>query len=573
MESFLQFDFKDRPLSFSEPLEIVTADYIHEVQGAFERIEKALEKGYYAAGFIAYEAAPAFDPAYKVHGNTKTPLVWFGIYEQAHVPKSRVYPNGGFQVGEWKMDIDMKEYGSGINQIKNAIEAGDTYQVNYTARMKASFHGDEYAFYQQLYKNQQGAYSAYLDIGDYAVLSASPELFFQIRDRQIIAKPMKGTARRGKTVEEDQLLVNGLTESEKERAENLMIVDLLRNDIGRIAKPGTVTVPQLFEVEKYPTVHQMTSTIKAELEEGKRVFDWFEALFPCGSITGAPKISTMEYINELEQSPRGIYCGAIGYITPYREAIFNVPIRTVVLDKREREAIYGAGGGITWDSTAEGEYEELQTKARLLTERRKVFQLLESIKLEEGQFPLLKYHLKRLSDSARYFGFLIDISRVINELDDIADKIPSGTHKVRLLMDHRGEIHVESAPVIRMDSIKYSLADRPINTENSFLYHKTTNREAYESHVIRAPERADVVLLYNENNELTEFTIGNIVVESEGEYFTPPVSCGLLQGTYRQKLLDEKVLREKVIKKKHLFDFDSVWMINSVRGWVKAQII
>ncbi|WKA53569.1 aminodeoxychorismate synthase component I [Planococcus shixiaomingii] len=577
MKPYLLFEFRDeqgkiQPLVFKEPVEIFQAHTIHEVKQVMADVEKALQNGYYTAGFVSYEAAPAFNPNMLVHDEPQMPLAWFGVFKEPIPATHDVETPGEYEVSDWQMAGSIEQYQQGIQQIKQAIEEGHTYQVNYTERLQAKFSGDDLAFYRQLARNQQADYSAYLNIGNYRLLSASPELFFRIDDQKITAKPMKGTAPRGRFTAEDQGNAERLLASEKERAENLMIVDLLRNDIGRLAKSGTVTVPRLFEAEKYPTVHQMTSTVQAEISKEASVWDWFKALFPCGSITGAPKISTMSFISELEQSPREVYCGAIGFITPEKNAVFNVPIRTVIIDKENGTASYGVGGGVTWDSTSEGEYQELITKAHVLTERRPAFELLESLKLEDGNYPLLTYHLERLGDSADYFNFIFDEGAVEQQLLQTAEDHPIGVFKVRLLLDKGGTFSTQAQAIDPVSQpVVCTLAASPVDSSDPFLFHKTTHRSVYEAHTNAEPD-AFSVLLWNEKEELTEFTIGNLVFEKDGKFYTPPVSCGLLAGTFRQFLLDNKKIEEKKIYKNDLANYDAIWFINSVRGWLKVTL-
>src|SRR5690606_34436591 len=305
----------------------------------------------------------------------------------------------------------------------------------------------------------------------------------RIKDGTIEAKPMKGTAKRGRTLAEDKVKYEELLASEKEQAENLMIVDLLRNDMSRLAKKGTVHVSDLYKVETYPTVHQLTSTVKAELQDALTVLDWFKALFPCGSITGAPKVSTMEYIAALEQTSRDVYCGAIGFITPEKEAIFNVPIRTVVIDTEKQTARYGVGGGITWDSTSEGEYQELVAKAEVLTERRPEFQLLESLKLEDGKYPLIDYHMERMKNSAAYFYFPGNERKIRKQLKECAKTHSKGVYKVRLLLSKTGKIAVEAQKITPIkEPVLCKLAVKPVNSQNPFLFHKTTHRQVFKQH-------------------------------------------------------------------------------------------
>lgn len=576
---YLLFEFPDengtvKPSVFSKPAKVLSASQLDDIPDVMDALEEAVKNGFYAAGYISYEAAPAFNPKMKVHPKPDLPLLWFGIFDEPRLPGSEFDAAGDYSVSDWRMAGSFQQYKKGIQQIKQAIEEGHTYQVNYTERLHADFQGSDRAFYRQLTRNQQSDYSAFLDLGKHRILSASPELFFRIDGEKITAKPMKGTAARGRTTLEDGKNVERLLASEKERAENLMIVDLLRNDIGRLAKSGTVTVPRMFETEQYPTVHQLTSTVQAEISGDKPVFEWFQALFPCGSITGAPKISTMEFISDLEQTPREVYCGAIGFITPEKNAVFSVPIRTVIIDSEKHTASYGVGGGVTWDSTSEGEYEELLTKAQVLSARRSAFELLESLKLEDGKYPLLSYHMERLRDSAEFFNFIFDKEAAEDLLLKTAHDYPVGSFKVRLLMEKSGRPSAEAQAIFPLgEPVLCSLATSPVDSTDPFLFHKTTHRLVYETHQKTAPPEAFSVLLWNENEELTEFTIGNLVAEKDGKFYTPPLPCGLLAGTFRQHLLDAGKIEERRILKQELADFDAIWLINGVRGWLKVDLL
>lgn len=576
---YLLYEFRNEdgevePLLFTDPLEVLETHVLAEVPAILEKLEQAVSKGFYAAGYVSYEAAPAFQVEMQTQPAGEMPLVWFGIFKEPQKAAVSSEEQQPYKVSEWKMASSLEHYQKGIQQIKQAIEEGDTYQVNYTERLSAEFAGNDLAFYRQLARNQQADYCAYLNLGRFRVLSASPELFFKVRNGQLTAKPMKGTAPRGRTTKEDQEQVAALLASKKEQAENLMIVDLLRNDMSRLAKRGSVKVDPLFTVETYPTVHQLTSTIEAQLDKETTVLEWFQALFPCGSITGAPKISTMKYIAGLEQTPREVYCGAIGFITPGKDAVFNVPIRTVVIDREKGMARYGVGGGVTWDSTSEGEYKELQTKAEVLTAKRPVFSLLESLKLENGKYPLLDYHLARLQDSANYFHFPGNIQQAESELMKLAEKNPQGIYKVRLLQNKAGKLELEAQETAAIGQpVKGALAFYAVDSKNPFLFHKTTHREVYNKASEGLPKDVFSVLLWNEKQQLTEFTIGNLVLEKNGRFFTPPVSCGLLAGTFRQQLLDQQRIEEKILGKKDLETCDAIWLINSVRGWLKVELI
>lgn len=573
----LVFEFADlsgniKPYTFQNPIEVITARTIEKVLLCFQRLQEWVDNGYYAAGFLSYESAPAFDSSFKVADGGTLPLLWFGIFQEPL--NEQVSSNGSYIQTEWAASVTMDKYYQAIDFIKQSIECGDTYQTNYTIRLNSHFQGDDLAFYGKLKKAQSSNYCAYINTGEHSILSASPELFFHWNGSDITTRPMKGTIKRGKTLEEDKANSNWLFDSEKNRAENLMIVDLLRNDLGMIAEPGTVSVPKLFEIEHYPTVHQMTSTIRAEVADHIKLVDIFKALFPCGSITGAPKISTMKIISDLETEPRDVYCGAIGYITPNKEAIFNVPIRTVLIDHLSGKATYGVGGGITWDSTSEGEYEEILTKASLLEAESPEFQLLESLLLEDGSYFLLDEHLTRLKNSAEYFDFRFDWDGVQKALDDFVIRHTTGQWKVRLQLDKSEQITIEGNPVNQMGPVvKAVLADKPVNRDHHFLYHKTTNRDIYTHFQNRKPAEAFDVLLWNGDGELTEFTNGNIVLEMDGRFYTPPVNSGLLAGTYRNELLKNGEIHEKILTIADLKKSTKVWFINSVRKWLEVQFL
>ncbi|KAA9024217.1 aminodeoxychorismate synthase component I [Niallia endozanthoxylica] len=575
-EPLLSFEFASstgeiKPIIFSQPLKVMIAYTLEEVLPCFQMIQEAIRKGYYAAGYLSYESAPAFDSAFRVNEESTMPLLWFAIFNE---PQTGTLNSGGtYKHSNWIPSVSLDEYDASIQYIKHRIEAGDTYQANYTIRLHSEFEGDDISFFNHLKKAQASNYCAYLNTGDHRILSASPELFFHLKGNQITTRPMKGTIKRGNSYSEDKKNANWLYHSEKNRAENVMIVDLLRNDLGMIAQPGTVEVPKLFEMEHYPTVHQMTSTITAKLSENIELVDIFKALFPCGSITGAPKIKTMEIISELETTPRNVYCGAIGYITPNQEAIFNVPIRTVVIEQKTGIATYGVGGGITWDSTTEGEYHEILSKAKLLEVNRPEFQLLESLLLHDGELFLLDEHLNRLSDSAQYFGFPFNPEPLKQSMLQLADQYSTGHFKVRLLLDKTGEFKLEAQPISEPDRpLKVALADESMDKNNPFFYHKTTNRAMYSYFQQKYPHVYDV-LLWNENGEITEFTNGNVVLEMDGYKWTPPISSGLLAGTFRESLLNDEEIHERVLTVEDLKKCTKIWFINSVRRWLEVEFI
>lgn len=577
----LFFQFKDCKmeeinLRFTNPIKIISANCKEQVISALSDVDSAVKKGLYAAGYVSYEAAPAFDPVYQTCPKGNMPIIWFALFERPEIIQQTCQQSSSsYHVGNWKPNISRIEYDQNVAKIKNEIKQGNTYQVNYTIRLQADFQGDDFAYYQRLSQSQKSDYSAYLNIGRYRILSASPELFFRRENNTLTTKPMKGTARRGLNIEGDRIQKQFLFSSDKNRAENLMIVDLLRNDLGRISKIGSVRVTKLFELEKYPTVYQMTSTIQSEIPPGTTLVEIFQALFPCGSITGAPKANTMKIIADFEQIAREVYCGAIGYLSPNGNTVFNVPIRTVLIDKELNTAQYGVGGGITWDSTSPDEYDEILAKSALLIAQEEQFDLLETILWEKGKYAYLERHLQRLHASADYFGYIYSKTNISRKLYEHGKLHTSEARRVRLLLSENGRVHVESVRFIPLDSQNIQpvvLANEPINSNNRLLYHKTTCRAIYDKYKIANPQVFDV-LLWNEDGEITEFTIGNIVVEINGLKMTPPASCGLLPGVFREELLARGDIIEQKVRLQDLSLASRIWMINSLRGWIPVNIV
>jgi para-aminobenzoate synthetase/4-amino-4-deoxychorismate lyase len=385
---------------------------------------------------------------------------------------------------------------------------------------------------------------------------------------------MKGTARRGRWEGEDELAARALRESAKERAENAMIVDLVRNDLGRVAEVGSVATARLFDVERYRTVWQMTSTVEARLRAGARLDDVFAALFPPGSVTGAPKVSATAIIAALERSPRGAYCGAVGLVAPGGDAAFAVAIRTVELDLVRGAASVGVGGGVTWDSTAGGEWDELLAKAAFLEARTEPFSLVETLRLEGGAYARLERHLARLASSARWAGFAVDAGAARRALEDAALRAGAEGRRVRLLAGEDGALAVETAPLPppAREPLPVARARAPVRRTDPLLFHKTTSRAPYDARRAERPDAFDV-LLANEEGELTELTIGNLVAELGGERVTPPRECGLLAGTFREELLARGEVRERVLRDAELAAARRLWLVNAVRGWVPIALV
>jgi para-aminobenzoate synthetase / 4-amino-4-deoxychorismate lyase len=559
-------------LHFGDPHCIIRADSFHDVLPALRDMERRVEADRcFAAGFVAYEAAPAFDPAFPTFPAAEgLPYLWFGLYpEPRRIRLPR--PQRPKELLAWQPTVSAETYSGAIERIKEHIARGRTYQVNYTMRLETHFHGDPWELFLHLAQTQNN-HAAFVHTGRYVICSASPELFFQLDGASITCRPMKGTTARGRTTAEDIGRSQWLRTSEKNRAENVMIVDMIRNDLGRIAELGSVEVRDLFHVERYPTLWQMTSTVTARTRAA--VPEIFAALFPCASITGAPKVSTMQIISELETTPRRIYTGSIGYLAPGRKASFNVAIRTAFVDREQATAEYGVGGGIVWDSTGPDEYAEALLKARVLTERTPEFSLLETMLWMPGEgFFLRDKHVERLLDSAAYFDFPISRADLEGSLEQIAGQFTS-SQRVRLLLHRNGQLDSEATPVGTEDKsgpLNACLAREPVDSREVFLFHKTTNRTIYEA--ARAGfEGFDDVLLYNESGELTEFTIGNLVLELGGQCVTPPISSGVLPGTFRAFLLETGQVVERVVRAEHLKDCGRIFRINSVRKWQEVNL-
>ncbi|MBN2423780.1 MAG: aminodeoxychorismate synthase component I [Calditrichaceae bacterium] len=562
-------------LKFVNPVRLYEIKSSEDVIPALMQIERLvrLEK-LYATGFVAYEAASAFDNHLLTFPPSDLPLLYFGLFKDAET--TAIPANSAENFHEMIMipDIDAKTFNKKISKIKDYICQGWTYQVNYTFRLnRQAVDFIPKQIFGSMISAQPSDYGAYIETERFSVCSASPELFFMRDGNRITSIPMKGTAPRGKTLNEDELIRNNLYVSEKNRAENLMIVDMIRNDLSKVCVYGSVKVPELFKIEKYPTVWQMVSKVTGVTDAG--IADIFKALFPCASITGAPKVKTMSIIRELEESPRNIYTGAIGFIKPDGKSQFNVAIRTLLFDHQAKTVEYGIGSGIVWDSKAEDEYEECLLKSRVLKTTQPGFDLLETMRVDKGgAIFLLDYHLKRVQDSADYFDFPFDREKILKYLKAQLKEYTMLPCIIRLLLSKKGEIKIELKPLSPLgDSgeMKVAIAKTPVNKEDVFLYHKTTWRKIYENAIKDFPGYADVIL-WNKDHEITESTIANIVIEQHGNYYTPPVSCGLLNGTYRQWLIDKGKLIEKVIKKEELYGYHKIFLINSVREWQQVYL-
>ena len=583
---------------FKEPITVLIAHSVQEVLPLLREAENAVsQKGLHAAGFVSYEASPAFDQALTTHVPGDFPLAWFGIYKTvlssprkkplscAPLPDLTLFSlsyeereekgrGKSLEHASFRGEVTPEQYQKAFSKIKEHIRNGDTYQVNYTFRMLAETSCRFENAFLNLAMGGHGKYPCFIETDDFTVCSFSPELFFKLQGDRINCRPMKGTIKRGRFLEEDRQFISWLKNSAKDRAENIMITDMIRNDLGRVCRPGTLSVDDLCAIEKYDTLFQMVSAVSGSTNAS--IPEIFIALFPCASVTGAPKASTMKIIDDLEQSPRNIYTGAIGYWGPNRQAQFNVAIRTILYDKKTGIVAYGTGGGIVWDSDPEKEFQEALAKTRVLFSATPDFSLLETMLwTRDNGYYLLEYHLKRLMASVEYFGFAITEKQVSEYLKNVSSKIAFEQCRVRFLASRAGEMRHEVFPLDAtavLSPVKLRMATTGVHSRNRFLFHKTDWRDLYEQAKVACPDCDDVVL-FNENNEITETTIANLVVRIDGTLCTPPISCGLLPGVFRQHLLDNGEIIERTILLQEFAQSEKIFRINSVRTWERCVLL
>jgi len=588
------FDFPRHPLArddgervrgafFAPPTRWLVARQANELAGIIDAAHQASRDGAWVLGGLRYEAAGALESALATH-EADAALAEFAVYEQAPEP----WPapaEGGTLCSDWRDESGEDHERAAIERIREWIRSGDCYQVNLTTRLHAELLAEDLSdYFLALHQQQSGGFSLYLRLADgAAVASVSPELFFDwrpvpdaARSWLLAAQPMKGTAPRGRNVVADEAAQAHLRTSEKERAENLMIVDLLRNDLSRIATLGSVRVPRLFELHALPTVWQMTSTISAVSRPQLKLSEVFAALFPCGSVTGAPKVRAMQIIRALEPQPRGWYCGALGLMQPGGVASFNVPIRTVQ-SQGVPTLSCGVGSAITLDSQSGAELAEWRDKTRFLLRAQAPIAALETLRLQDGEFSRLAGHLARLQRTAQHFGLRLQLSAVRAALASVAQAQPLGAWRVRLTVDGQGQVQLQCQVLPETPAlVQLSLAGQPIVSRGAgaeFLQHKTTRRELYQPFVDAKPVGAFDVLLWNEDGELTECSFGNIALQIAGRWLTPPCEAGLLPGVYREELLLQGRLHTARLLKADLARAEGLAFINSLRGWIPAELI
>jgi len=554
-----------RLLLYEAPCAVEMALRPGEVLPVLARVEAMVEAhGLHAVGMVSYEAAAAMDPALPWRDPGPWPLVWFALFaprfREVPCPKPRA-----LCLPDWEPEMGPAAYVQAIDRIRQYLAAGETYQVNLTYRLRAPFSADPWELWGHLFARQPSPHAVYLETDDWAVCSASPELFFRRVGPCLLSRPMKGTAPRGRFLEEDGLQAAALRSCAKERAENVMIVDMVRHDLGRVCRPASVRVPRLLEVERYPTVWQMTSLVCGRTDADlARIF---QALFPAASITGAPKVRTAHIIQELEPSVRRVYTGALGWVRPGQRAHFNVAIRTVLVDNRRAEAEYGVGGGIVWDSVPEAEWRETQLKARVLGPRPRDFGLVETMRATPQGVPLWSWHRKRLAESAQYFGFRVPWSALEEECR-LHCRGLSHPAVLRLELWPDGRRHWSIRALPRpVRPYRLVFAERPVDERDPCVCHKTTLRQHLDAERARASAMgAHDAILVNRQGHVTETTIASIVVLFQGQWLTPPRRCGLVPGVLRQRLCARGRVQQAVLTPETVRHAQRILLVNAVRG-------
>lgn len=564
---------KSKSYLFLKPKEIISIKSIKNINEKLKRIDDFIADDFVGYSLMNYEAGYLFEKTlYKLLPKNEK-LIQFFFYDKQNVQLIKsteidFEESEEYKIKNFKLNTSKNEFSNSINKIKSYIEKGDSYQVNYTIKGKFNFIGSLSGLFASLTFNQSAKYIAVINNNNKIIISLSPELFFEIKGRKIISKPMKGTARRGINISSDLLIKRELENSEKNRAENVMIVDLIRNDLGKISKYGSVKVKNLFKVEKYESVYQMVSTIESKLREDVKLSDVFKNIFPCGSITGAPKIRTMEIINELEKEKRGIYTGSIGLIIK-NKITFNVPIRTISIVKKSGKCEIGLGSGIVWDSIADEEFEETKLKGKFLTEPTKSYDIIETMLVENRQIFLLNEHLYRMEQAAEFFLFNISIDKIRNKINSILKKLDNKKYKSKISLNKWGRLGYFIFPIIDYNKeIKVILSNKQIDSHNKFQYFKTSNRQLYDSeYKTYSAQGFFDVIYFNENGELAEGAITNIFIYKNNVISTPPISAGILPGVYRKYLLNNNLfITERKLIKEDLLEANKIILTNSVRG-------
>lgn len=559
------------------PSKILNTTYLTEVKNSLKILDQIKNDFEYCYGYFAYEAGYAFEERLQnlITCKSEIPFLQFFCTNQFekydtnsldHSSLKSIIQENNSILQNLTFGVNEKEYKQNIKQIKDYIKQGDTYQVNYTFKTNFDLNGDVKSFIASLIFNQSANYTSLINTGENLIISISPELFFKIENGKIISRPMKGTISRGKNLFEDECNKITLSNSGKDKAENTMIVDLIRNDLGKICKTGSVKFIDPFKIEKYESVYQMTSGVEGELINAD-LEKVFEAIFPCGSITGAPKIRTMEIINELEKNERGIYTGALGFISK-EKTIFNIPIRTSVLSLRNNKGEIGIGSGIVWDSKENEEWKESLLKSNFLTKPVEYFEIFESMLVENNLIELQNYHLERMQKSAEYFLFVFERELIQEKIDSEIKLLRSDKkYKYKLLLSKWGEVNSDITEIVdEKNDLKITISDKQTDPNDKFMYFKTTNRHLYDHEFKNAQNNGfDEVLFFNRYNKLTEGAISNILIKLNGDLVTPSFNSGLLPGCFRKKLLELNLIKEKILTMDELLNAEEIFLINSVR--------
>ena len=563
-------DFKELGVRqiFTDTIKELKTKDIKEVKHLLAEVEAYQNQGYYAVGYVSYEAAPAFETKFEVIDGPLMSeyLLYFTIHESVQTEPTPLTYKPIALPKSWQELTSAEEYKAAIEHIHHHIRQGDTYQVNYTVQLQQNITADPFAIYNRLVVEQNAHYNAFIQHDDVSIISVSPELFFKKDGDGLTTRPMKGTTNRGLTTETDLKQAQWLAQDQKNRSENMMIVDLLRNDMNRISKIGSENVKSLCLVEQYSTIWQMTSTIETQLLPNSNLGDIFQALFPCGSITGAPKIATMAIIKDVEKQARGVYCGAIGILLPNGPTIFNVAIRT--LQMQGNKAIYGVGGGITWDSKWEAEYEETKQKSAVLYRQNPKFDLISTGRIHRGKLLFLKEHLNRLQESSRYFSYPFNKEEVQNQVEDLCQSLDFDTdYRLKMSLAKNGELTFEHNQLTGLADVfcQARLVEQTHPLDSPYTYFKTS----YRPHISLEPHEQ---IYYNQKKELLETSIGNLVLKIEDQLYTPPVHLGLLNGIYRQSLIANNQVTERVLTLDNLKQAQAIYGCNAVRGLYELKV-
>ncbi|MEP0862759.1 MAG: aminodeoxychorismate synthase component I [Ignavibacterium sp.] len=564
---------------FDKPSEILTIYGLNDFEPMLTKADKKIAKNLFGYVTLNYELGYLFEQRLHKFLREDKPLAHLIFFNDKNVKEIKsdsikLSAEINFKVSDFHLNTSKTEYINSIRKIKKYIAEGDTYQINYTVKGKFNFEGDIASFFSNLIFNQSAKYIAIINLVDEIIISISPELFFETNMRNIITKPMKGTITRGVSYQDDQMKKHELENSIKNQAENVMIVDLLRNDLGRICEFGSVQTTKLFEIEKYESLYQMISTVKGKLRKSVKFSDIIKNIFPCGSVTGAPKIRTMEIIRELEKEERGIYTGAIGLMLG-KNLVFNVAIRTIQFDSEMKKGTIGLGSGVVWDSKPDKEYNEVLLKSNFLIKPEPYFEIFETARVENGEVTFLNDHLQRMKQAADYFLFNYDENKILKKINNELKKLDANkVYRLKIILNKTGKVELQIQEFTQKKSvIKIILSKNKINSLNKFQYFKTTNRKLYDEEYnhYKAKGFFDVIYL-NENENVAEGSITNIFIRKGNVITTPTVQCGILSGIYRKYFIrTHPETKEKRISLDDLITADEIILTNSLRGLVKVD--